>query len=93
MTCQLGVTAPEAFERLRPIATLGVDLHIDGEIYDRAGAITAAELTWIKAGNRQHGNWDNTTLGSPIGYIALAANRERRRVPGRALACVSVPSF
>jgi hypothetical protein len=29
-----------------------------------AGVITAAELTWIKAGNRQHKDWDNTTLGT-----------------------------
>ncbi len=64
MTYELDVAAAEAFERLRPLATLRGDAHIDGEVYDSAGAITAAELTWIKAGNRQHKDWDNTTLGS-----------------------------
>jgi hypothetical protein len=71
MTFQLAVTAAEAFERLRPLAMLGGDAHIDGEIYDSAGAIAAAELTWIKAGNRQHKDWDNTTLGT------LRLDRER----------------
>lgn len=64
MTYELGVTTAEAVERLRPIATLRGEAHIDGEAYDDAGALTAAELTWIKAGNRQHKDWDNTTLGA-----------------------------
>ena len=64
MTYELSVTAAEAFERLRPLATLRDEAHIDGEVYDSAGVITAAELTWVKAGNRQHKDWDNTTLGT-----------------------------
>jgi hypothetical protein len=82
MTYQLGVTAAEAFERLRPLATLRGDAHIDGEVYDSAGEITAAELTWIKAGNRQHKDWDNTTLGTlQLNGARLVAevNSARRR--------------
>ena len=64
MTYELAVTAAEAFERLRPLATLRGEAHIDAEVYDSAGVITAADLTWVKAGNRQHKDWDNTTLGT-----------------------------
>jgi hypothetical protein len=64
MTYELDVTTADAVERLRPLATLRGEAHIDGEVYDDAGAVTAAELTWIKAGNRQHKDWDNTTLGT-----------------------------
>jgi hypothetical protein len=82
MTFQLAVTAAEAFERLRPLAMLGGDAYIDGEIYDSAGAITAAELTWIKAGNRQHKDWDNTTLGTlrlDRERLVVEVNSRRRR--------------
>jgi len=82
MTYQLGVTAAEAFERLRPLATLRGDAHIDGEVYDSAGEITAAELTWIKAGNRQHKDWDNTTLGTLQlngARLVIEVNSARRR--------------
>jgi hypothetical protein len=82
MTYELGVTTSEAFERLRPLATLRGDAHIDGEVYDRAGAITAAELTWIKAGNRKHKDWDNTTLGRLRlngARLVVEVNSARRR--------------
>jgi SEC-C motif len=82
MTYELDVPAAEAFERLRPLATLRGDAHIDGEVYDGAGAITAAELTWIKAGNRQHKDWDNTTLGTLRlngARLVIEVNSERRR--------------
>src|SRR6266446_4064407 len=61
---------------------LGGDAHIDGEVYDSAGAITAAELTWIKAGNRQHKEWDNTTLGTLRlngARLVVEVNSARRR--------------
>lgn len=82
MTYQLAVTAAEALERLRPLAMLGGDAHIEGEVYDSAGAITAAELTWIKAGNRQHKDWDNTTLGTlrlDRERLVVEVNSRRRR--------------
>ena len=82
MTYALGLTAAEAFERLRPLATLDSDVHIDGEVYDSVGAIAAAELTWIKAGNRQHKDWDNTTLGTlrlDGERLVVEVNSARRR--------------
>jgi hypothetical protein len=53
MTYELSVAPAEAFERLRPLAMLGDEAHVDGETFDEAGSLTAAELTWIKAGNRK----------------------------------------
>lgn len=64
LTYELAVTAADAIERLRPLATLRGDVHIADEVSDEAGASTAAVLTWIKAGNRKHKDWDNTTLGT-----------------------------
>jgi SEC-C motif len=64
MTYTLAVSASEAFERLRPLATLDGEVYVDGEVSDEAGALTAATLTWIKRGNRQHKDWNNTTLGA-----------------------------
>jgi hypothetical protein len=82
MTYQLAVPAAEAFERLRPLATLGAEAHVGDEVYDGAGAIAAAELTWIKAGNRQHKDWDNTALGSlrlDGNRLVVEVNSARRR--------------
>jgi hypothetical protein len=82
MTYELGVTTAEAVERLRPIATLRGEAHVDGETYDDAGTLTAAELSWIKAGNRQHKNWDNTTLGTLRlngARLVVEVNSARRR--------------
>jgi hypothetical protein len=64
MTYELSITAAEAFERLRPLATLRGEAHIHDERYDTAGRIEAVVLTWLKAGNRKHKDWDNTTLGT-----------------------------
>lgn len=82
MTYELGLPTAEAVERLRPIATLRGEAHIVGEAYDDAGVLTAAELTWIKAGNRQHKDWDNTTLGTlrlNAGRLVVEVNSARRR--------------
>jgi hypothetical protein len=64
VTYELGVTAAEAVERLSPLATLRGEAHVADEAYDAAGVLVAANLTWIKAGNRKHKDWDNTTLGT-----------------------------
>lgn len=81
ITYELSVTTAEAVERLRPIATLRGEAHIDGEAYDDAGVLTAAELTWIKAGNRQHKDWDTTlgTLRLNAGRLVVEVNSARRR--------------
>jgi hypothetical protein len=64
MVYKLAVTTAEAFERLKPLATLEGEAHVDDEAYDGTGALVAANLSWIKAGNRQHKSWDNTILGT-----------------------------
>lgn len=83
MTYELGVTAVEAVERLKPLATLRGEEHVDDETYDATGALVSATLTWIKAGNRKHRDWDNTTLatlrvgGSRLVVAPAPAHRER----------------
>jgi hypothetical protein len=50
------------------------DDHVDEIMRDESGAITTAVLSWIKAGNKQHKDWDNTILGTlrlrPGGLLA-----------------------
>lgn len=82
MTYELRVTAAEAFDRLRPLATLRGEAHVDDERYDAAGEIEAAVLTWLKAGNRQHKDWDNTTLGTlrlDGSRLVIEVNSAKRR--------------
>jgi hypothetical protein len=82
ITYDLSVAAAEAFDRLRPLATLRGETHVDGERWNAAGAIEAAVLTWIKAGNRQHKDWDNTTLGTlrlDGAHLVIEVNSARRR--------------
>jgi len=82
MTYDLGVTAAEAFDRLRPLATLRGEAHVDDERYDAAGGIEAAVLTWLKAGNRKHKDWDNTTLGTlrlDGSRLVIEVNSAKRR--------------
>jgi hypothetical protein len=64
LTYEIGVTVNEAAERLMPLATLRGEVHIADDARDATGALVACTLTWIKAGNRQHKHWDNTTLGT-----------------------------
>jgi hypothetical protein len=82
MTYELGVPATEAFDRLRPLATLRGEAHVDDERYDAAGGIEAVVLTWLKAGNRKHKDWDNTTLGTlrlDGSRLVIEVNSARRR--------------
>jgi hypothetical protein len=82
MTYDLGVTPAEAFDRLRPLATLNGEAHVDDERYDATGGIDAAVLTWLKAGNRKHKDWDNTTLGTlrlDGSRLVIEVNSARRR--------------
>ena len=76
------MTAAEAFERLRPLATLRGDLHVDDEVRDSAGAIAGANLAWIKAGNRKHKDWNHTVLGTlrlQGNRLTVEVNSARRR--------------
>ena len=82
MTYNLGLTPAESFHRLRPLATLRGEAHVDDERYDAAGGIEAAVLTWLKAGNRKHKDWDNTTLGTlrlDGSRLVIEVNSARRR--------------
>jgi hypothetical protein len=82
MTYDLGLTPAESFDRLRPLATLRGEAHVDDERYDAAGGIEAAVLTWIKSGNRKHKDWDNTTLGTlrlDGSRLVIEVNSARRR--------------
>lgn len=82
LTYELGVTVAEAVERLTPLATLRGQLHVADEERDAAGSLVAATLTWIKAGNRKHKDWDNTTLGTlrlDGSRLEVEVNSTRRR--------------
>jgi len=82
LTYELGVTVPEAVERLTPLATLRGDVHLADEVRDAAGALMTATLTWIKAGNRKNKDWDNTTLGTlrlDDSRLVVEINSARRR--------------
>ena len=82
LTYELGVTVAEAVERLSPLATLRGDLHLSDDERDDAGALVTATLTWIKAGNRAHADWDNTSLGTlhlEGARLVVEVNSARRR--------------
>ena len=85
MTHALAMSPGEAVDRLRPSATLRGEVHIEGERYDDAGALAAAELTWLKGRNRLHTEWDNTALGrwrfdgSRL-VVEVNSSRQRRRI-------------
>jgi hypothetical protein len=82
MTYDLAGTPAESFTRLLPLATLRGEAHVDDERYDAAGGIEAAVLTWLKAGNRKHKDWDNTTLGTlrlDRSRLVIEVNSARRR--------------
>ena len=82
LTYEIGVPAAEAVERLTPLATLRDEAHVADEAYDTTGALCAATLTWIKAGNRKMKDWDNTTLGTlrvSKSRLIVEVNSARRR--------------
>lgn len=82
LTYGLAVPVAEAVARLTPLATLRGDVHITDEVRDAAGILTAATLTWLKAGNRKIKDWDNTTLGTlrvDGSRLVVEVNSARRR--------------
>jgi len=81
LTYALSVPEGDAIDRLRALATLRGELHINDEP-DEEG-VSAVTLTWLKAGNRAHKGWDNTTLGTlRIGgsRLVVSVNSARRRL-------------
>ena len=82
LTYELGITVAEAVEQLTPLATGRGDLYLADEVRDAAGGLTAVTLTWTKAGNRKHKDWDNTTLGTlrlDGSGLVVEVNSARRR--------------
>ena len=82
LTYELGVTVAEVVERLTPLATLHGETHLADETHDASGVLVAASLNWIKAGNRNHKEWDNTTLGTlriDGSRLVVEVNSARRR--------------
>ena len=93
LTYELGVTVAEAVERLTPLATLRGDVYLADEVRDATGGLMAATLTWIKAGNRKHKDWDNTTLGTlrldDSGLVVeVNSARRRRRIEKEIAKCL-----
>lgn len=81
LTYDVTTTVQEAFEKLSPLARVRGEEHIDDMTRDASGAVTSASLTWVRAGNRQHKNWDNTILGSlrlAPGRLVADVNSARR---------------
>lgn len=64
LTYDLTIAADAVFEKLLPLATVRDEQHIDDVTRNASGAVTSAVLSWIKAGNRKHKDWDNTVLGT-----------------------------
>lgn len=93
LTYELAVSVAEAVERLTPLATLRGDVYRADEVHDAAGALTTATLTWIKAGNRHHKGWDNTTLGTlrldgSRLVVEVNSARRRRRIDKEIVKCL-----
>jgi hypothetical protein len=81
LTYQLKTTVSEAFEKLAPLAVVHGEDHSDEVVRDASGAVTSASLSWVKAGNRQHKQWNNTVLGTiriEAGRVVADVNSARR---------------
>ncbi len=81
LTFELKTTAGEAFEKLAPLAMVHGEDHSNEVVRDTSGAVTSATLSWVKAGNRQHKQWDNTVLGTiriEPGRVVADVNSARR---------------
>jgi len=64
LTYALSVPIPLALEKLRPLAEIGDESHVDEDEHDASGTVTRVSLSWVKAGNAAHRSWSNTVLGS-----------------------------
>jgi hypothetical protein len=59
----LAVPVHVAFEKLRALAELGAESHVDELEHNADGVVVRVVLNWVKKGNRQHKAWSNTILG------------------------------
>lgn len=82
LTYDLGIACADAVEQLKPLATLRDEAYVVDEQHDATGILIGATLTWIKAGNRKHKDWDNTSLGTlriDETRLVVEVNSARRR--------------
>lgn len=59
----LNVPVHVAFEKLRPLAELAGESHIEAVENRPDGLVAKVAFSWVKKGNRQHKGWSNTILG------------------------------
>jgi Uma2 family endonuclease len=83
MYFELLCTPDEAFVALRSLNLVERDESalLADATRDASGNLQAFNLTWNKAGNKLHANWDNTSLGSievDGGALVASANSTRR---------------
>jgi hypothetical protein len=82
MEFELRASPQLAFERLKPLTRSTDDeALLDAAEREPDGRLRAVTLVWLKRGNRQHREWENTVLGTvriEPGRIVAEANSERR---------------
>jgi hypothetical protein len=81
LTYELRNRLDDVFAKLAPLAKLRDENHISDVTHDASGVVTSASLSWVKAGNRQHKDWDNTILGTlrlEQGRLVAEVNSVRR---------------
>jgi hypothetical protein len=81
MRYDLTMPVDEAFARLLPLATVRGEEHVDDVATGEGGAMSSAVLSWVKAGNRQMKDWDNTILGTlqlESGRVTAEVNSAKR---------------
>ena len=81
LTYELRAGLDDVFDKLAPLAKVRDEDHISDVTHDASGAVISASLSWVKAGNRQHKDWDNTILGTlrlEQGHLVAEVNSARR---------------
>lgn len=86
---ELNISPESALEALLPL-TLSNDAEsiLEDAKRDKKGKIKSLSLSWLRKGNKQHKDWENTSLGNIIltpGKLTLETNSEKRASKGRKL--------
>lgn len=86
---ELAISPENALDFLLPL-TLSNDKEsiLEDAKRDKAGKIKSLSFSWLKKGNKQHKDWENTTLGNITlapGKLTLETNSEKRAIKGRKL--------
>lgn len=85
----LTITPEETLNKLLPLtlANNSKDFLEDAE-RDKNGKVERIEFPWLKKGNKQHKDWDNTVMGQIIlenGKLTLETNSNNRMEQGKTL--------